>query len=53
MQYFRVTKYDPKKRDDNDLYLDQEEWTSPGQVPNDEYLVVEAKYIDAAKAFFE
>ncbi len=61
MHEYRVTKYDPSKRDGDGLYLDSEEWTYPDQIGQiihgvvfslEEYLRVEARYIRAVKRFF-
>ena len=55
MHEFRVTKYDPSKRDDVDRYLDKEEWTDFSDVGNsvslEEYESVERAYIKSAVEF--
>ena len=52
---YRVTKYDPKKRDKSGRYIDQEEWTCFSEVGTklslEEYEKVEKKYIEAALIF--
>ena len=55
MHEFRITKYDPKKRDTDGSYLDQEEWTCfsevGGKLTLDEYEKVESAYINTAIDF--
>jgi hypothetical protein len=52
---YRITKYDPQKRDKFGRYLDQEEWTCFSEVGTkltlEEYEEVEKKYIAAALSF--
>lgn len=55
MYNWRITKYDPLNRDESGGYLDSEEWTSYSEVGKklneEEYLIVEQKYINAIKIF--
>ena len=63
IQYqWRVTKYDPRFRDEHGHYTLIEEWTSPSDIGEtfdgneltlDDYLRVEEAYIDSAIAFME
>ncbi len=53
MYQFRVTKYDPYKRDEHGTYLDEAEWTCPSEVAIDTYLDTEQRYIRAVKRFFD
>lgn len=55
MNYWRITKYNPKNRDKNDFYQ-KKEWTSVSDIGNtfedgeltlDDYLICEKAYIDA------
>jgi|GEM_PF-549174 len=57
MVSYRVTKYDPKKRDKSGIYKDKNEWTSIGDIGNkkygnvgfEEYEKVENSYIEAIR----
>ncbi len=55
MNEFRITKYDPSKRNSEGNYLDQDEWTCFSEVGKklsmEEYELVESKYIQAAVDF--
>ncbi|MCP1161074.1 hypothetical protein [Bacillus infantis] len=57
MNYYRVTKYDPQKRDAYGNYLDDSEWTSFSEVGTkvgeEEYLNTETNYIQAITAFMD
>lgn len=62
MYEYRVTKYDPAKRASDGTYLDQQEWTSPGDIGKSangytltpaDYLLTEARYVRAILRFFE
>jgi len=52
MQNYRISKFDPKKRDLNGIYIDQNEWSAilepnPNNTPAyDEYVKVENTYLD-------
>lgn len=52
MNEYRITKYDPKKRNDQGHYLDLDEWTEFSdvgeRVPLKEYESVEKAYISSA-----
>ncbi len=52
MKEFRITKYNPDKRDASGAYLDHDEWTSFTEVgtklSEKEYHAVELNYIEAA-----
>ena len=59
---WRVTKYNPAFRDDNGYYTLVEEWTCPSEIGKiingneftlEEYLRVEAAYVDAVIRFLE
>lgn len=61
MYEFRVTKYNPKFRDNDGIFL-KDEWTCPSEVncnfdgkrfTKEEYLNIEAQYINAILAFME
>ena len=52
LQSYRITKYDPNKRDKNGFYIDSNEWTDISDFwKNDicEYLEIEDLYADIAK----
>lgn len=61
MYEYRVTKFDPAKRANDGTYLDQEEWTSAGEIGKtsdgqtltEDYLLTEARYERAVVRFFE
>ncbi|MFN7253258.1 MAG: hypothetical protein ACK4M9_21160 [Anaerobacillus sp.] len=57
---WRITKYNPDYRDENGYYTLKEEWTCPSEIGKiidgkeftlEEYLDIEAKYIDTLIAF--
>ena len=52
MREFRITKYDPLKRDLNGAYLDHEEWTSFSEIgkklTKEDYEKVKTAYIQSA-----
>jgi hypothetical protein len=52
---WRITKYNPKKRDEEGSYLDREEWTSFSEVgikvSEEEYLKTESNYLNAITTF--
>lgn len=59
---WRITKYNPKFRDENGCYTLKEEWTCPSEIGKtingneftlNEYLQVEAAYIDSVIKFIE
>jgi hypothetical protein len=59
---WRVTKYNPDFRDENGYYTLNEEWTCPSEIGKiingneftlDEYLLVEASYINSVIKFIE
>ena len=61
MHGFRVTKYDPARRDERGAFLDRD-WTSHADIDGvfgektlqvADYLEVESAYVAAARAFFE
>jgi len=37
MEYYRITKFNPEKRDNNGHYLDRSEWTSISDIGDPEY----------------
>ena len=57
MVSYRITKYDPKKRDESGIYKDKNEWTSISDIGNkkygnvgfEEYEKVENSYIEAVR----
>ncbi|MEI6729472.1 MAG: hypothetical protein WCK98_07585 [bacterium] len=56
--WYRVTKYDPKKRREDGAYLDQTEWTEFNELKNPnynfkDYLLTENAYIYAIYYFIE
>ncbi|TGA99779.1 hypothetical protein E4665_02170 [Sporolactobacillus shoreae] len=57
MYSWRITKYDPAKRNQDGSYADAKEWTSYSDigksVSEDEYLRTEENYLNAIKAFAE
>jgi hypothetical protein len=58
MYSYRITKYDPKKRDENGFYTDSKEWTSFSAIPNDRtsyesYLKVENMYKNTIQLLLE
>ena len=61
MNYYRITKYNPKNRNEDGHYL-LDEWICPSEVGNDfngvtfskeDYFKVETKYIDAVIKLLE
>lgn len=59
---WRITKYDPKFRDENGYYTLKDEWTCPSEIGKvfegrtftlDDYLQVEAAYVNAVAHFME
>lgn len=61
MNEYRVTKYDPAKRADDGVYLDQQEWncisdigklSSGSKLTPEAYLHTEGAYVDAVLRFF-
>jgi hypothetical protein len=54
---WRITKYDPVKRDDEGSYHDHEEWTCFSEVGTkvsiDGYVKTEQKYLDAISSFMD
>lgn len=61
MQQFRITKYDPGRRDANGVFLD-DDWTCASEIGKEisgkildyeSYFAVEAAYVDAALKFFD
>lgn len=61
MHWWRVTKYNPKYRDDQGCYI-KDEWTCPSQVGTivegkiftwDEYIKVENEYVNAIQIFMD
>jgi len=54
---WRVTKYNPAKRDEKGHYTDSDEWTCFSEVGKkinmDEYLDVEKRYVDAIMIFMD
>lgn len=62
MKSVRVTKYDPRNRDENDYYTLGDEWTSIADVgklyeghifTTEQYLAAEEKYIKAVKVLMQ
>ncbi|MFX3622611.1 MAG: hypothetical protein ACE3JP_00870 [Ectobacillus sp.] len=57
MYSYRISKYKPNLRDNNDNYTDLEEWTCFSEVGEklsmDEYLDAEQRYIDAIMIFMD
>lgn len=55
MYSWRITKYDPLKRDSDGYYLNSQEWTCFSEVgtkvSDEEYLKTEQKYLDAIRSF--
>ena len=55
MYSWRITKYDPLKRDADGSYLDNEEWTCFSDVGTkvsiEEYQIMEEKYLNAVTTF--
>ena len=55
MYSWRITKYDPLKRDADGSYLDNEEWTCFSEVGTkvsmEEYQITEEKYLNAVTTF--
>lgn len=57
MEKYRITKYDPRKRDSEGRYLDNSDWTSISDIGRVgfedftflEYKKVESKYVEAIK----
>ena len=57
MVNYRITKYNPKKRDESGIYKDENEWTSISDIGNpkyrnvgfEEYEKVENSYIEAIR----
>mgnify|MGYP004123593095 CR=1 FL=1 len=48
MKTYRITKYNPSKRNEQGHYLDNNEWTSISDLKNlDEYFKVESAYVNA------
>lgn len=54
---WRVTKYNPQKRDENDNCLDYEEWTSFSDIGNalseEDYMRTESNYVNAISTFLD
>ncbi|MDQ6597759.1 hypothetical protein E2K98_25370 [Bacillus salipaludis] len=52
---WRITKYNPKKREEEGSYLDLEEWTSFSEVgkkvSEEEYLKTESNYLNSITRF--
>ena len=48
MKTYKITKYNPSKRNEQGHYLDNNEWTSISDLKNlDEYFKVESAYVNA------
>lgn len=57
MLSWRITKYDPKNRDERGSYLDDKEWTCfpevGTKVSEEDYLKTESNYINAITTFMD
>ncbi|WP_260288520.1 hypothetical protein [Peribacillus aracenensis] len=54
---WRITKYNPKNRDESGYYLDDKEWTCFSEVETvvieEDYLRTESNYINAITTFMD
>ena len=54
---WKITKYNPKNRDETGFYLDSEEWTCFSEVgtkvSEEDYLRTESNYINAITTFMD